>query len=107
MRALLLITAWLLTGCTSITSVRGRSATALSTSDIQQIRRIAQQSPHFGHTAFILDVVQADRVHVRTREYDGSDWHGRNIYVIREGERWRVDEHAPIFGESERRVVTW
>ena len=105
MHACWLLIAVLLTGCTSVTNVRGRHAAALSAGDIRQIRRLAQESPHFGHTVFLLDTIQRDRVHVRTREYEESGWSGTNIYIIRRDGRWRIDETAPALGETERRVV--
>ncbi|PYJ10607.1 MAG: hypothetical protein DMF06_05815 [Verrucomicrobia bacterium] len=107
MRAHLVIAMLLLTGCTSVTDVRGRYATALSAVDIQQIRRVAQKSSHFGHTLFLLDVVRPDRVHVRTREYQESGWSGTNIYVVRRQGQWSLDEHSEILGETERRVTIY
>ena len=106
MRAPLLITSLLLCGCTSVTSVRGRYATALSAGDIHQIRRLAQKSPHFGHTVFTFDAVQSDEVHVRTREYLESGSDGEDFYVCRRDGRWLVDERHPRLYTPERIVVT-
>lgn len=106
MRTLCLSLALMLAGCTSVTSIRGRYAAALSPTDIQQIRRIAQESPHFGHTVFTLDAVQRDLVHVRTREYLESGSDGENLYVTHRNGRWVVDERYPRLFQPERIVVT-
>jgi hypothetical protein len=101
-----LIIALLLSGCTSITDVRGRYAATLSPSDIQQIRRLAQKSPHLGHTLFTFDVIQRDEVHVRTREYLESGYDGEDFYVCRRDSRWVVDKRHPRLYTPERIVVT-
>ena len=87
--------------------VRGRYATALSATDIQQIQRLAQDSPHLGHTLFTLTALQSDRVHVQTREYKQHGWSGINVYVIRQHGRWQRDEQSPILGEAERTVTVY
>ena len=106
MHACWLLVAVLLTGCTSVTNVRGRHATALSAGDIRQIRDLAQESPHFGHTVFIFDAIRPDQVHVRTREYMESGSDGENFYVRRRDGRWTVDERYPRLFQPERIVVT-
>jgi hypothetical protein len=104
--ARLLIFTLLLSGCTSITNVRGHYAAVLSRNDIQQIRRLAQKSPHLGHTLFTFDAVQRDKVHVRTREYLESGSDGEDFYVTRRDGRWLVDERHPRLYTPERIVVT-
>jgi hypothetical protein len=101
-----LIIALLLSGCTSITSVRGRYAATLSPADIQQIRRFAQKSPHLGHTSFTFEVPQRDEVHVRTREYLELGSEGEDFYVCRRNGRWVVDKRHPRLYTPERIVVT-
>src|ERR1700741_5416574 len=90
--ASLIIIALMFSGCTSITSVRGRYAASLSPGDIRQIRRLAQPSPHLGHTLFTFDAVQRSEVHVCTREYLDSGSDGEDFYVTRREGRWVVDE---------------
>ncbi len=106
MRTCFLIFALLLAACTSVTNVRGRYAAAMSASDLQQLRRLAQESPHFGHTVFTLDAVKRDLVHVRSREYIESGSNGENFYATRRNGRWFVDERYPKFSQPERIVVT-
>jgi hypothetical protein len=101
-----LIIALLLSGCTSVTSVRGRYSAALSAGDVQQIRRLAQPSPHLGHTSFTFDAVQRDEVHVRTREYLDSGSNGEDFYVTRREGRWVVDKRHPRIYQPEIIVVT-
>jgi hypothetical protein len=85
-----------LTACTTAVQVRGPYAAALGSTDIRQIRRIAQELPHVGHTLFIVDTVQRDHVRVRTREFQGPGWAGSDMYVIRRGGHWQFDEHSPF-----------
>src|SRR5260370_37533726 len=99
MRPQLLCIALLLAACTTAVQVRGPYAAALGSSDIRQIRRIAQELPHVGHTLFIVDAVQHDCVRVRTRAFQGSGWAGRDMYVIRRAGHWQLDEHSPYFLE--------
>ena len=106
MNAGLLIIPLLLTSCTSVTNVRGPYAAALLPNDVQQIRHLAQEHPHFGHTVFTLDAMQRNQVHVRTREYIESGSNGENFYVTRRNGRWIVDERYPRFSQPERIVVT-
>jgi hypothetical protein len=106
MHACWLLIAVLLPGCTSVTKVRGRHAATLSADDIRQIRRLAQESPHFGHTVFTFDTIRPDQVHVRTREYMESGSDGENFYVRRRDGRWMVDERYPRLFQPERIVVT-
>jgi hypothetical protein len=97
MRARFLIVALFLTGCTSITTIRGPYTADLSRSDIRQIRRLAQKSPHLGHTAFTFDAIRRDEVHVQIREYNDSGSDGENFYVTRRNGQWMVDERKPRF----------
>jgi hypothetical protein len=103
----LIIAAFLLTACTTAVRVRGPYAASLSHTDIQQIRRVAVTSPHFGHTIITLDALQRDRVLVQSREYQDSGWSGIRMYAIRRQARWQVDEHSPISGETERRITVY
>jgi hypothetical protein len=107
MRVQLAIAAFLLSSCTTNVHVRGRYAAALSAADVQQIRRLAQDSPHFGHTLVTLDALQRDRVHVRTREYVERSWSGSNMYVVRRDGEWLVDDHSPILGEAETTITVY
>jgi hypothetical protein len=106
MQARFLIVALLLTGCTAITTVRGPHATDLSHTDLQQIRRLAQKSPHLGHTVFTFDVIRPDEVHVQIREYNDSGSDGENFYVTRRNGQWMVDERKPRFFNPEMIVIT-
>ena len=107
MRAQLAIVALLLSICTTTVQVRGRYAATISAVDIQQIRRLAQDSPYFGHTLIMMDAVQRDRVHVRTREYAEHGWRGSNLYVIRRSRDWHVDEHSPTLGEAQTTISVY
>src|SRR5882724_4494808 len=91
MKPQLLCVALFLTACTTTVQVRGPYAAALGSSDIRQIRRIAQELPHVGHTLFIVDAVQRDRVRVRMREFQGSGWAGSDMYIVQRGGRWQFD----------------
>ena len=106
MTARWLVVALVFSGCTSVTNVRGRHAAALLASDIRQIRRLAQESPHFGHTVFAFDAIGVGQVHVRTREHMESGSDGENFYVRRRNGRWIVDERYPRLFQPERIVVT-
>jgi hypothetical protein len=102
MRPLLLILALMLTACTTSVQVRGRYAAALTAQDIRQIRRLAQNSPHFGHTLITLDAVQRNRVRTQTRKYEASGWDGTTVYLVRHHGQWQVDEHSSATAEVER-----
>lgn len=105
MRAPLLLGVFFLTACTTSVEIHGRYAAALSPSDIQQIRLLAHHSPHFGHTRILLDAVRRDRVHVRSREYQGTGWSGSGMFVIRRDSRWHVD--SPVSAEAERTITVY
>ncbi len=109
MRPQLVFAALLLTACTTSVRVRGRYATALSGQDVQEIRRLAHRSPHFGHTLITLDAVRRDRIRVQTKEYDGdrTGWSGTTMYVIRHQAGWQIDEKSPLSAEAERTITVY
>jgi hypothetical protein len=106
MRALFVIAAFLLSGCTGITQVQGRYAGGLSPADIREIRHLVAPRPYFGHRLITMRVIRKDRVRVETREYteSGSDCHIQ--YVDRRHGRWYIDERVPDQWITERIVVT-
>src|SRR4051812_38930660 len=107
MRAQLVISALLLTACATSVQVRGRYAAALSSADVQQIRRVAHVSPQLGHTDITLYAVQHDRVRVESRRQLGAGSDILSMYVVRRGAQWEIDHNLPLSVEGERTFTAY
>jgi hypothetical protein len=101
MRTYSAVVAFFLCGCATSMQVRGPYAAALSSTDIRDIRRVAQLDPHGGRRTVTLMAEQRDRVRVATRNYSRDSWVGTTIYVVRRGSGWSIDPKASGVGEAE------